>query len=91
MNHYPVNQDIYLTFSEVITTCNCEPESLVSLVEESAISIDGEPQQAQYSGYQLAQIRRALRIRRDFEASAPATALILELLEELQRLRRLER
>ena len=91
MNHHPVNQDIYLTFSEVITTCNCEPEWLVSLVEESAISIDGEPQQAQYSGYQLAQIRRALRIRRDFEASAPATALILELLEELQRLRRLER
>lgn len=91
MSQHLINQDIYLTFSEVISTCNCEPEWLVSLVEESAIHIDGEPQQAQYSGYQLAQIRRALRIRRDFEASAPATALILELLDELQRLRRLER
>ena len=86
-----VNQDIYLTFSEVITTCNCEPQWLLSLVEESAISVDGEPQQAHYSGYQLAQIRRAMRIHRDFEASAPATALILELLDELQRLRRFDR
>lgn len=91
MNAQTTNQDIYLTFSEVITTCSCEPEWLISLIEESAISIEGEPQQAQYSGYQLAQVRRAMRIRRDFEASAPATALILELLDELQRLRRLER
>ena len=43
---------------------------------------------ATYSGYQLARIRRAHRISRDFEASAPATALILQLLDELENLRK---
>jgi len=37
---------------------------------------------------ELARIRRAHRISRDFEASAPATALILQLLDELDALRK---
>ena len=36
----------------------------------------------------LARIRRARRISRDFEASVPATALILQLLDELETLRK---
>lgn len=85
----PANyQDIYLTFSEVIKTCGCEPEWLIGLIEESALNIEGAPEQAQFSGYQLTQVRRALRIRRDFAASVQATALILELLDELETLRK---
>lgn len=83
-----MSQDINLSFAEIITTCHCEPEWLLSLIEESVLDIEGNPQQARYTGYHLTLVRRSLRIRRDFSASAPATALILDLLEELNTLRK---
>ncbi|UJF24330.1 MerR family transcriptional regulator [Suttonella sp. R2A3] len=83
-----MNQDIYLNFSEILNATDCEAEWVLSLIEESVIIVDGEPQNATYSGAQLTLLRRAQRIRRDFDASAPATALILELLDELEALRR---
>lgn len=83
-----MSEDISLSFAEIITTCHCEPEWLLSLIEESALKIEGNPQQARYTGYHLTLLRRSLRIRRDFTASAPATALILELLDELNSLRK---
>lgn len=83
-----MNQDIYLSFSEIVSASDCEPEWVLSLIEESVIIVDGEPQRATYSGAQLTLLRRAQRIRRDFDASAAATALILELLDELETLRR---
>jgi chaperone modulatory protein CbpM len=36
-------------------------------------------------------VRRASRLSRDFEASVPAIGLILELLDELEQLRRFKR
>ena len=50
--------------------------------------MQGSPREAGFSGWQLARIRRARRISRDFEASVPATALILQLLDELETLRK---
>ena len=81
-------QDIQLSYHEIIRACNHDAAWLVSIIEADIISVHGDPTQATYSGYQLARIRRAQRISRDFEASAPATALILQLLDELENLRK---
>lgn len=80
--------DISLTFEELVHASGCEAAWVVSLIEEDVIRIDGSPQSARYHGLELARLRRAERIRRDFDASAAACALILELLDELERLRR---
>ena len=81
-------QDIQLTYHEIIRACGDDADWLVRIIEADIISVHGDPTQATYSGYQLARIRRAHRISRDFEASAPATALILQLLDELDELRK---
>ena len=81
-------QDIQLTYHEIIRACGDDADWLVRIIEADIISVSGDPMQATYSGYQLARIRRAHRISRDFEASAPATALILQLLDELDELRK---
>ena len=80
--------DIQLSYREIIRACDHDADWLLRIIEADVISISGDPQQATYSGYQLARIRRAHRISRDFEASAPATALILQLLDELENLRK---
>lgn len=81
-------QDIQLTYHEIIRACDDDADWLVRIIEADIIHVSGDPQAATYSGYQLARIRRAHRISRDFEASAPATALILQLLDELDELRK---
>ena len=81
-------QDIQLSYHEIIRACGDDADWLVRIIEADIIHVSGDPQQATYNGYQLARIRRAHRISRDFEASAPATALILQLLDELDELRK---
>ncbi len=83
------DKDIQLSFNELLRICDSEPQWVVSLIEEEIITISGDPKQATFSGYQLSRIRRAQRISRDFEASVPATGLILHLLDELEKLRKL--
>ncbi|VEJ20895.1 chaperone modulator CbpM [Neisseria animaloris] len=82
------DQDVQLTFNEIVDACGNDTDWVVSVIEEEIISVSGSPQQASFSGFQLARIRRARRISRDFEASVPATALILQLLDELETLRK---
>ena len=81
-------QDIQLSYHEIIRACGDDADWLVRIIEADIIHVSGDPQAATYSGYQLARSRRAHRISRDFEASAPATALILQLLDELDELRK---
>ncbi|HRM21422.1 MAG TPA: chaperone modulator CbpM [Neisseria sp.] len=81
--------DVQLSFEELVHACDNDRQWVVSLIEENAISISGEPHLATFSGYQLARVRRARRLHRDFDASAAAAALILELLDELEELRKL--
>ena len=85
MNH---EHDITLTYQEILHACEGEQDWLISILEENIITVHGNPQQASYSGWQLTRLRRAQRITRDFEASAPAAALILQLLDELETLRK---
>ena len=81
-------QNIQLSYHEIIRACGDDADWLVRIIEADIIHVSGDLQAATYSGYQLARIRRAHRISRDFEASAPATALILQLLDELDELRK---
>ena len=79
--------DITLSFDEILKVCACDRQWLLALIEEGVISVEGEPEQAIFSGFQMGRIRRAERISRDFEASVPALGLILQL-DEVEELRK---
>lgn len=80
--------DVQLTFNEIVSACNDDRDWVVGVIEEEIISVNGRPDEAVFSGFQLARLRRARRICRDFEASIPAAALIMQLLDELDSLRK---
>ena len=80
--------DITLSFDEMLKVCAIDRQWLLALIDEGVISVEGKPEQALYSGFQMGRIRRAGRISRDFEASVPALGLILQLLDEVEDLRK---
>ena len=82
------NIDIKLNFNEILRVCRGERQWLLELIEEGVISVEGLPEHAVFSGFQMARIRRAQRLSRDFDASIPALGLIMRLLDEVEELRK---
>lgn len=82
--------DIIMSLDELITACGQDRQWVLALIEEDIIRYD-LPDTQQFTGYQLATVRRASRISRDFDASVPAIGLILQLLDELEALRQFKR
>ena len=90
MKHSPEFTDIILSLDELVSACGQERQWVIELIEENIIEYD-VPETQQFTGYQLATVRRASRLSRDFDASIPAIGLILELLEEVEQLRQFKR
>ncbi len=90
MKHSPEFTDIIMSLDELVSACGQNRQWVIELIEENIIEYD-VPEHEQFTGYQLTTVRRASRLSRDFEASVPAIGLILELLDELEQLRRLKR
>ncbi len=82
--------DIAMSFDELIQACNQDADWVMELMEENIIEYD-VPNTELFSGYQLAIVRRATRISRDFDASVPAIGLIIDLIDELEQLRQFKR
>lgn len=82
------NIDITLTFDDLLNAVPAEPQWILALIEEGVIEVQGRPESAQFSGFQMARVRRAYRLQRDFETSMPSLALIMRLLDEVEDLRK---
>lgn len=82
--------DIIMSLDELVSACGQQRQWVLALIEENIIEYD-VPEREQFSGYQLATVRRASRLSQDFDASVPAIGLILELLDELEQLRQIKR
>ena len=68
--------------------CGISAEILTLLVGEGLLSPRGQsPADWRFDGQQITRIRRALRLSRDLELDWPATALTLDLLDEIEHLR----
>jgi chaperone modulatory protein CbpM len=69
-----------------------EERHIVELVEEGVLTvIEVDTTEWRFSGAELRRARIALRLERDLGINLPGVALALELLEELEPLRRLHR
>ena len=82
-----LGEDGWLELAELAQACEVEPELIVLLVDEGLV----EPAQTaptwRFGSAELARVRRIRRLQRDFEASLPSVAMMLDLLDEIDRLR----
>jgi len=78
-----------LTIKDLSRMCAVDERHIVEYVEEGVIhGVAVSTNEWQFSGAALRRTRLALRLERDLEINLAGVALALELLDELQHLRR---
>ena len=83
-----VEEQVEFTLGELSQVCRVERQRVVALVEAGVLEpAGGQPDDWRFAGASLRRARTALRLARDFELDASATALVLDLLEEIETLR----
>lgn len=84
-----LGEELELRLNEVCEVCGASEELVIELVREGVVEPSGpDPAQWVFSGFAVTRIRTALRLHRDLEINLPGAALALELLDEIERLRR---
>jgi chaperone modulatory protein CbpM len=83
-----VEEEIRFTLVELCRTCGAEREHLIALVDEGVLDPAGSgPDDWLFGGPSLRRARAALRLARDLGLDPAGTALVLELLDEIESLR----
>ena len=83
-----VEEQVEFTLNDLSRVCRVERQRLVALVEAGVLEPAGDrPDDWRFEGASLRRARTALRLARDFELDAPATALVVDLLDEIETLR----
>lgn len=69
-------------------TCGQSPEWVLQLLEYDILPTRPEERIHQFFGEDVTRARKAYRLQRDFDASFSAVAMMLDLIDEVQQLRR---
>ena len=78
-----------LTLEDLSRMCAVDERHIVELVHEGVLSVvEIEATEWRFTGAALRRTRLALRLERDLEINLAGVALALDLMEELERLRR---
>jgi len=84
-----VEQTLTLSIRDLSRICTVDASRIVELVEEGILNVRlSEAGEWQFSGETLRRARIALRLQRDLDINLPGVALALELLAEIEQLRR---
>jgi chaperone modulatory protein CbpM len=82
-----LGDDAWLEIDQFALACHVERSFIESLVDEGLM----QPQQTasgwRFGGDELARVRRIRRLQRDFEADLQSVAVMLDLIDEIERLK----
>jgi chaperone modulatory protein CbpM len=81
-----LGEEVHLDLTQLARTCGTTATFIEELMLEGVLA----PQAAAaptFSGADVLRVRRLMRLQRDFEATLPSAAVILDLLDEVERLR----
>jgi chaperone modulatory protein CbpM len=82
------DQSAILTLKDLSRMCNVEERHIVEFVEEGVLNVVEVRSEWHFTGDALRRARLAVRLERDLELNLAGVALALDLIEELQQLRR---
>jgi len=84
-----LDDSVEFSLAELCSLCSISEEILVEIVAEGIVEPLGHGRaQWRFSGLALTRVQRVVRLQHDFGVNLPGAALALELLEEVERLRR---
>jgi len=86
-----LDEDLDLGLGELCRVCNVHAELVMEMAEEGLIvPLGAQAQEWRFAGIDVRRVQIALRLQRDLGVNVPGAALAVELLEELEELRRLQ-
>jgi chaperone modulatory protein CbpM len=83
-----MDDEVELTLTDLSRMCAVEERHIIEYVEEGVLSAVEVQQTWRFGGTALRRARLALRLERDLELNLAGVALALELMDEIDRLRR---
>jgi chaperone modulatory protein CbpM len=84
-----VEDEVQMTITELCHATNAETEHVIAWVYEGILNPHGNsPDNWFFSGDSLQRAKKALTLSRDLEINAPGIAMILDLLDEISRLKK---
>ena len=86
-----LGEDGWLDLTELALASQVEPGFIRQLIDEGMLEPGPASPDARFGGEDLARVRRIVRLQRDFEASLASVGLMLDLLDEIDRLQGLLR
>jgi chaperone modulatory protein CbpM len=88
----PLDDSVEFSLTELCAACRVPEELIVEIVAEGIVEpLGGSRAQWRFSGIAVTRIQRVIRLQQEFDVNLPGAALALELLEEVERLRRARR
>ncbi len=87
-------EDAVLSLEEVAAGCRVEIDWVIARVRDEVLEtpVGGDPYRWSFTGTDLLRLRRIHALERDFEADPMLAAMVVDLIEELAKLRaRLQR
>ncbi len=82
-----VEEELRFTLVELSRACRVDAARVAALVDEGVLQPEGgSPDEWRFSGQSLRRARAALRLGHDLELGTAGTALVLDLLDEIERL-----
>ncbi len=87
-----LDESVEFSLPEVCAACSVTEDYILEIVAEGIVEPSGaERAQWRFSGVALTRVQRVFRLQQEFDVNLPGAALALELLEEVERLRRAKR
>lgn len=81
-----LDEQTLLTVVELARACNADEAWVEELASHGVIE-PVSPQAVRYSAVSVVRLRKARRLERDFDLNSSGIALVLDLLDEIERLR----
>jgi len=84
-----LNRSLRVTVDELCEMCRINREEVIGMVEEGIIDPLGNSRQEwRFHGYDIKKIQVVLRLQRDLKVNLPGAAVILDLLDEIEELKK---
>ena len=87
-----LNEETLCSFADLCSVCDVNAETVHEMVEEGIITPEGTSiQEWHFPALAIRRVQTVIRLQRDLRVNLPGCALALDLLDELEELRRLAR
>ena len=87
-----LEEETECNLADICRMCNISPDAVRDMIEEGVIRPRGTaPDQWRFTALEIRRIQVTQRLQRDLRINLPGCALVIELLDELEELRRLRR